>query len=190
MAATEHRTPGRSRNAELTRKELLAAASLRFSLNGYDGTSIRDVARDVDVNVALISRYFGSKEGLIAAALAENPPRSWKGVPASAIPTQVVESVLATDGPTATSMVGLLRSLSHEGVIVSLRDVLEEHVAKPMTPAFEGDNAALCSDMVIAITMGIELLRNVIKKDPIASAEEDVIVSIFERLLAVLHEAS
>src|SRR5437868_7385898 len=54
----------RSRNAAETRAALLAAARIRFARDGYEATNLRDIAADVGVNVALISRYFGSKEGL------------------------------------------------------------------------------------------------------------------------------
>ncbi len=38
-----------------------------FALNGFDGTSVRDIAHEAGVNVAMISYYFGSKEKLMEA---------------------------------------------------------------------------------------------------------------------------
>jgi AcrR family transcriptional regulator len=38
--------------------------------DGYAATSVRDIAADADVNVALINRYFRSKAGLLEACLA------------------------------------------------------------------------------------------------------------------------
>jgi AcrR family transcriptional regulator len=54
---------------ELTEKQLaiLEAAEKLIADNGYDGTSIRDIAHAADVNVAMISYYFGSKEKLLQA---------------------------------------------------------------------------------------------------------------------------
>jgi AcrR family transcriptional regulator len=63
--------PVRARNAEATRDALLKAAMRRFTLLGYDHTTTRDVAADAGVNVALINRYFGSKDGLFAAVMGE-----------------------------------------------------------------------------------------------------------------------
>src|SRR6266704_4328400 len=60
----------RPRNAEETRAALLAAAQLRFARNGYEATNLRDIAADAGVNVALIPRYFGSKEGLFQTVVA------------------------------------------------------------------------------------------------------------------------
>lgn len=63
----------RRRDAAATRQALLEAASSRFTRLGYDRTTLRDVAADVGVNLALIKRYFDSKEGLFKAALASTP---------------------------------------------------------------------------------------------------------------------
>src|ERR1043165_3590348 len=52
---------------ELTEKQLsiMETAERLFAENGYDGPSIRDIAHAADVNVAMISYYFGSKEKLL-----------------------------------------------------------------------------------------------------------------------------
>jgi len=46
------------------REKLLAAALEQFGEHGYDGASIRDIARAAGVNIALVSYHFGSKERL------------------------------------------------------------------------------------------------------------------------------
>ncbi|MFI5915993.1 TetR family transcriptional regulator [Dactylosporangium sp. NPDC051541] len=63
----------RRRDAQATRQALLDAAGKRFTRLGYERTTLRDIAGDVGVNLALIKRYFGSKEGLLKAALAASP---------------------------------------------------------------------------------------------------------------------
>jgi AcrR family transcriptional regulator len=59
----------RPRNAEATRAAILKAATNRFSRESYDDVGMRDIAGDVGVDAALISRYFGSKEDLFVAVL-------------------------------------------------------------------------------------------------------------------------
>lgn len=41
------------------------AAEKLFAANGYNGTSVRDIAAKAKVNVSMISYYFGSKENLM-----------------------------------------------------------------------------------------------------------------------------
>ena len=58
----------RSRNAQETRAELLAAARARFAADGFERTTLRAVAADVGIDPALVIRYFGNKQELFAAA--------------------------------------------------------------------------------------------------------------------------
>ena len=53
------------------RTRLLDAATPLFAEKGFNGVSVREIARDAGVNVSLISYYFGGKEGLYAAVLGE-----------------------------------------------------------------------------------------------------------------------
>ncbi len=47
--------------------EILNAAERLFEEKGFDGTSVRDIAKEADVNIAMISYYFGSKDKLLEA---------------------------------------------------------------------------------------------------------------------------
>jgi AcrR family transcriptional regulator len=46
---------------------IMDSAEKLFSEKGFNGTSVRDIAEDADVNLAMISYYFGSKEKLLEA---------------------------------------------------------------------------------------------------------------------------
>ncbi|RYD90762.1 MAG: TetR/AcrR family transcriptional regulator, partial [Sphingobacteriales bacterium] len=47
--------------------QIMRTAESLFAQKGYDGASVRDIAEAAGVNSAMISYYFGSKEGLIKA---------------------------------------------------------------------------------------------------------------------------
>lgn len=47
--------------------QIITAAEKLFSEQGFSGTSVRDIAKNAQVNVAMISYYFGSKEKLLEA---------------------------------------------------------------------------------------------------------------------------
>lgn len=59
----------RPASAKSGRNALLSAAIESFARNGYDGVSLRTIATDAKVDVALVSRLFGSKDGLWEAAV-------------------------------------------------------------------------------------------------------------------------
>ncbi len=54
---------------EFTEKQryILEVAEKLIADNGFDGTSIRDIAKEANINIAMISYYFGSKEKLLEA---------------------------------------------------------------------------------------------------------------------------
>jgi AcrR family transcriptional regulator len=77
---------GRRRGPSTTRGAILDAARRRFADAGYDATSIRAVAADAGIDPSMVMRYYGSKDGLFAAAadialdlpdLTQVPRRQW-----------------------------------------------------------------------------------------------------------------
>ena len=51
------------------REHILIVAEELIGENGFDGTSVRDIAHKAGVNLAMISYYFGSKEKLLEALI-------------------------------------------------------------------------------------------------------------------------
>lgn len=50
---------------------IISVAEKLFASKGFDGTSIRDIAENAGVNLAMISYYFGSKEKLMQTIFEE-----------------------------------------------------------------------------------------------------------------------
>src|SRR3954451_17095381 len=106
------RRPGQS----TTRAEILGAPRASFAELGYDATSVRGIATRAGVDPALVHRFFGSKDGVLTAALtvdmnpAERIPQLMAGDPA-----KLGERVLGyffsvwEAGPSAQVLLGLLR---------------------------------------------------------------------------------
>jgi AcrR family transcriptional regulator len=51
------------------RQKILDAAIYLFARKGFSATGVREIARQAEVNIAMISYYFGSKRGILEAAL-------------------------------------------------------------------------------------------------------------------------
>lgn len=58
-----------SRSADLTRHDLIEAATAVFAARGYEGGSVRDIAGAAKANPAAVSYHFGGKEGLYREVL-------------------------------------------------------------------------------------------------------------------------
>ena len=49
--------------------QILEVAETLFAEKGFDGTSIRDIAKEAKINIAMVSYYFGSKERLLESLI-------------------------------------------------------------------------------------------------------------------------
>ncbi len=49
--------------------QILEVAESLFAEKGFDGTSIRDIAKEAKINIAMVSYYFGSKERLLESLI-------------------------------------------------------------------------------------------------------------------------
>lgn len=54
------------------REHIMSTAVSLFATNGFEGTSVRDIAASADVNLAMINYYFGSKEKLFESIVEHN----------------------------------------------------------------------------------------------------------------------
>lgn len=57
------------KNSTDTRERLLQAAGEAFARSGFRNTTVREISKGADANVAAVNYHFGDKEGLYAAVL-------------------------------------------------------------------------------------------------------------------------
>ena len=164
-----------------TRDAILTAARESFGTAGYAGTTLRGVARTAGVDPALVSHFFGNKDGLFAAAL-ELPYD----------PTTLLASVLAdgTDAlgerlvrtflgiwdatPGQGPMLALLRSaVTDETAAATLRGFLTRVLLRPLAEAVGGDRPELRASLVASQMVGLAVTRYVIRLEPVATAGPD-----------------
>jgi AcrR family transcriptional regulator len=63
---------GRRRTGEISGREALLKAALQaFSRHGYEGVSLRSLASEASVDMALVARIFGSKGELWRAVIGQ-----------------------------------------------------------------------------------------------------------------------
>jgi len=59
----------KKRDRKATERAILLAASKLFAEKGYENTRTLEIAKAANANEALITRYFGGKDGLLAAVM-------------------------------------------------------------------------------------------------------------------------
>ena len=48
-----------------SRARLIEVAKKLFAAHGYQGVSVRDIATEAELNISMVSCYFGGKDGLL-----------------------------------------------------------------------------------------------------------------------------
>lgn len=166
-----------------TREAILEAARATFAEAGYDRATIRRIATTAGVDPALVHHYFGSKEGLFAAA-----------VHLPLVPEQIVDEVFAAgvdhagehlatlffriwETPeTREALIGQVRMALSSDQPPALRDFLATTLFRRVAEHLPGSDRELRTQLVAAHLMGVAMARYVIKLEPLASLPVERIV--------------
>jgi AcrR family transcriptional regulator len=186
----------RRRDAAATRQALLEAACNRFIRLGYDRTTLRDVAADAGVNIALIKRYFDSKEGLFKAALA-SAPRFLGGEgefphDPAALAEALSHQLSAGAWPEFDKhpVLMLLRVSGDERVDSLRRQALRDfsrHVLEASgTPAQDDDERMLRAELVVALGVGVAVVRSAVGLQPLSDATSEDLIGPLRDVVDVL----
>ena len=167
-----------------TADAILAAARRQFASYGYDGTGLRAIAALADVNVALIGRYFGSKEGLFLAAV---PPkleiRGLLGGSMSHFGERTAAIMDMKSGRGFDPMTALVRAAASPACAPALRNALNRQVIAPLALRLEGPQAEARAGMILSVMAGYDMMLRVIG---IAALEETASTERRHRLAAML----
>ncbi|WP_240670186.1 TetR/AcrR family transcriptional regulator [Actinoplanes solisilvae] len=191
---TSSPTPTKRRDAARTRQALLEAARARFASDGYAATTVRDIADDAGVNVALISRYFSSKEGLFEACLttaADDFHRSTGATTLNEVPERIAEQAAGIDSDGVPRYLVLLLRSSGDARADEIRIGMLRTFAERLAALAgweEGDDRLLLrAQVTIAAALGIALLRSTTTLEPLRSAtKEDLLSPVTDLITAIL----
>ena len=188
--------PARARNAEATRSALLAAAMRRFTLLGYDRTTTRDVAADAGVNVSLINRYFGSKDGLFAAVMGEfaQAMEAFRTSRTGSLVRSMLEQLDTAAFPEFGGehpLLLLLRDVGDDGRVAELRrGTLREVVGRLGAELDAGPDAELRAELVLALYAGVLTLRAALPDGALATGGTDRLRIALERAATAIGTAA
>ena len=184
-ASRPERRRGPRADLQDTRGTVLEAARARFAEHGYDGTKLRDVAADADVDVALISYFFGNKNGLFAAAMAldANPAKLVQDLirdGTDGLGERLLRTFLSLwDAPkTGDPLLGLLRSAaSHEQSAALLRGFVERELLGRLAAAIDAPQPELRAALAGSQMIGLIMARYVVQVEAIAHSDPETLVA-------------
>lgn len=170
----------KKRDAVATRAAILAAARQRLLRESYDSVGLRDIAGDAGVDVALISRYFGGKEGLFREIVSDEDkpkifrePKSVDELP-DFLAKLVVEDADEDLQKRMEMFIIMLRSASSPKAGEIIRDLVHLDVLGPLTELIGGEQGEFRANMLLSILMGIGVLRTIMMVDGFSGDEADV----------------
>src|SRR4051794_37264191 len=150
---------GRRRDAQASRRALLEAAGALFDARGYEATTIREIGERAGVDAALIARYFGGKEGLYLATLAEADPPAPAGEPLEVVERLLRRSEARGLGPVPLAMVSPTLT---EAMRAQVAEIVATRLSGPLAAQLEArgtPDAQLRAELVVALAIAVTLTR-------------------------------
>lgn len=178
---------GRRGGAGASRTHILDAARRLFAEHGFEGTSLRQVARLAGVDPAMVHHFFESKEELftLSVELPADPELVLAGVSGSDPEHRaelIVQAVLRLwESPAQPSLVAFIRgTLGSTARTALLRDLVSRRIIRRVVTGLPGTpaEAALRGDLVATQMVGLMMVRYVIRLEPLASAAPAEVVRL------------
>ncbi|WP_439692196.1 TetR/AcrR family transcriptional regulator [Curtobacterium sp. SP.BCo] len=186
-----------SKDAAATRLLLVQAARRRFAFDGYRATTVRDIAADAGVNVALINRYFVSKEGLFRACLdrvvhdlGDDHDGGRALVPdlERALQDLIGHIVRSPTDEDSMQLMLLLRSSGDDGADAIRRETLRRYaerlagaVGREVT-----EDLLVRAEIALSVVLGMTMLRTSTQVEPLASVDAAAVAGPLEDALRAL----
>ncbi len=168
---------------------ILQEARRLFAEEGFERATIRAVARQTGVDPALVMQYFGSKEGLFAAAMkGAHGGGTARTAAREEIPSAVLRDVLAKfeDTDDREAAVTLLRNfLTHPEANRIMRDEVLCSLIRDLAGTIGGTDAEVRAALLMSTVFGLALARYVLELPGLAGAGR----ADLERLLRPALEA-
>lgn len=175
---------GRPQGGSDAKEKILDAARKLFAENGFDRSSLRQIAMLAGVDPSLISHHFGSKQKLFVEAvfpLLDGPrllPSAFEGDRATlGLRLATLFVSLASQPSTQDLMLGILRSVSSEEKAAEMvRRFMGNTMTATVTSQLPGPNKELQANILSGQMIGVFVARYIVKAEPIASISSEELI--------------
>ncbi len=185
---TETAPPRRGRRRATdadARSAIVRAAASEFASAGYDGISLRAVARRAAVDPALVHHYFADKADLFAATIAVpiRPDRIVADIlrgPREEIGTSIVRALVTRfeEPRTRDAVLTVVRTaMGHEFAGRMLRQFLVREVLQRITTELGQDDGERRAAFAASQIVGLVIARYGIRIGPLADASDDDVIA-------------
>jgi AcrR family transcriptional regulator len=160
------------RRSDATKAAILAAAREQFGASGYQAATIRGIAASAGIDPAMVMRYFGSKEGLFAAAAEfDLQIPDVAAIPKEQVGQALVAHFLDRWEGDDTLMALLRTGVTNESAAGRLQALFASQVAPAIAAAGGGSKAtaSMRAGLIASQLMGVALCRYVLKLPPVVN---------------------
>lgn len=177
---------GRWRTGQQNKQRIVDAAREHFMRDGYERATVRGIAADAGVDVAMVYYHFGNKEGLFTASVLDTPQHPLHQLAhlldegADEIGARLVRDVVERwdAGASFDPLLTVFRSAEIKPLARKLlHDSLAGPVAHRVATEFGVDDAELRAELVTVHLVGLAFARYQLKIEPMASASIDDLVA-------------
>lgn len=155
MADSETRP---AKDSQKTRQAILLAAQEAFSTRGYRDTGVRDITARAGVSLALVSRYFGSKEKLFEEALSDMLDSSRiAAIPRDIFGETIVDLLLHGIGPRYMPLPMIMMASGDPGARTITERLLGELVYEPLAGWFGPQEGRIRAARFMIVSAGLSV---------------------------------
>ena len=189
----EPATNQRKRDAKMTRAAILRSARKAFAAAGYDRAGVREIAADAGVTAMMVRHYFGSKEQLFEAAVADamDTPQIMRRdvLGADDLAHELAKALVTNTAgghPPLDGFLIIVRSIANPRAAEICRLQIERYHQRQLGEALAGDDARQRAAMALSIVAGFQIMRQLIQLSPLVDAPEDVLTDKLRSLFVLL----
>nr|WP_225953881.1 TetR family transcriptional regulator [Kibdelosporangium phytohabitans] len=164
---------------------MIEAARAVFIEQGYEGATVRAIAKRAGVDPAMVNHWFGGKEGLFGQSVLQLPvdPTVFANEisegDVNTLGERIVRRFLTIwDSSGGGQFSALVRSVaSHEMAVHGLRDIFLKQIFMRVAARTGSDNGMFRATLVASQLIGMGMVRYVTKFEPLASNDIDTMVA-------------
>ncbi len=179
--------PTSTPRSRATRERILEAARTTFASQGYDGATLRNIAVQAKTNVALVIRYFNTKDDLFAMAVdfdLQLPPLD--KLNRDMLGKLMVAHFLTTweENRSGRELVALLRAAaSHDAAKARMQQIFQTQLLGAIgSLGFPPEEALTRASLVASQLLGFALLRYVLEFES-RILDSDTVISSLSRTI-------
>jgi AcrR family transcriptional regulator len=179
------RRSGRRSGFSGTRQDIIRAAQKIFAERGFQGTTMRAIAREAKVDTALIHHFFVSKAGVFSAAIGDeiHSEQMVEAVLGQGLAGggEVIRSFLALwDSPKSRDpMLAVVRSsVTYDDAASLIGDFVTKQVIGNIVKMADVSHSELRTTLIASQIIGLLMVRYVLKLEPLASATPEVVAKL------------